>query len=242
MAALRTALALTLLLLVGLSPAAAAGELPRAATSAKRSVPDTGIEQHNAAPTLADFVAALQPHGAWSDHPKYGQVWRPTKPGPDWSPYLRGRWAHTPAGWYWVGDEPWAWATCHYGRWILDAAEGWTWVPGRRWAPAWVSWREGSGLVGWAPLQPDGAAHPLTYLFLEARRIEEPVEKAMLAPALGGEATRATRVIGAPRAPASRGRVSPHRRSGPRPRTRRGAAPPAPADVAPRTGTSGGSS
>ena len=209
MAARRPLLALALLLASVLPPPAGAagragptrgtarGPVPGARTL-EPSVPDTGSEPPNSAPTLADFVAALEPLGSWKEHSRHGQVWRPARPGPDWAPYLRGRWAHTPAGWYWVGDEPWAWATYHYGRWFLDAAEGWTWVPGRRWAPAWVAWREGKGLVGWAPLQPDGAAHPATYLFVEARRMGDPVEQAVLPPARGGEALRSTRAIGAP--------------------------------------------
>jgi len=31
---------------------------------------------------------------------------------------------------------------------------GWYWIPGRRWAPAWVSWRRSSDYVVWAPLPP----------------------------------------------------------------------------------------
>jgi hypothetical protein len=34
---------------------------------------------------------------------------------------------------------------------------GWVWIPGSRWAPAWVSWRESSDHVGWAPLPPEVA-------------------------------------------------------------------------------------
>src|SRR5262249_23599259 len=45
-------------------------------------------------------------------------------------------------------------AVFHYGRWIFDASHGWVWVPGKEWAPAWVSWRDGSGYIGWAPLPP----------------------------------------------------------------------------------------
>jgi hypothetical protein len=161
-------------------------------------VPDTAAERPNVSPTLADFLAALTPHGAWSDHAKYGPVWRPAVSDPDWAPYFRGHWTHTGAGWYWVSVEPWAWATYHYGRWFLDAAWGWTWVPGRRWAPAWVSWREGKGLAGWAPLQPDGAAHPLTYVFVESRRLTDPAETATLPATRGGAALRATRLIEAP--------------------------------------------
>jgi len=195
MAARRTALALALLLSLARPAPAEAQSRP---LPAGPLAGPADAAPSNEAPTLADFVAALEPHGTWSEHPRHGPVWRPTAPGADWSPYLRGRWTHTSAGWYWVGEEPWAWATSHFGRWYLHAAAGWTWVPGRRWAPAWVIWREGKGLVGWAPLQPDGAAHPLTYLFVEAARMREPAYEAVLPPARGGEAMRATRVLEAP--------------------------------------------
>src|SRR5690606_6781080 len=32
---------------------------------------------------------------------------------------------------------------------------GWGWVPGYEWGPAWVSWRQGGGQYGWAPLGPN---------------------------------------------------------------------------------------
>jgi hypothetical protein len=57
-------------------------------------------------------------------------------------------------GWTWLSDEPYGWATYHYGRWYQDSEIGWAWVPGNDWAPAWVSWQEGNDYVGWAPLPP----------------------------------------------------------------------------------------
>src|SRR5262249_25433752 len=34
-------------------------------------------------------------------------------------------------------------------------ARGWAWIPGRVYAPAWVSWRVGdAGYIGWAPMPP----------------------------------------------------------------------------------------
>ncbi len=57
-------------------------------------------------------------------------------------------------GWTWVSDEPWGWATYHYGRWVNIVGTGWVWIPGHTWAPAWVSWRYGGGYCGWAPLPP----------------------------------------------------------------------------------------
>src|SRR6266536_6366089 len=29
------------------------------------------------------------------------------------------------------------------------------WVPGNEWSPAWVSWRQGDEVIGWAPMPPD---------------------------------------------------------------------------------------
>ena len=49
-----------------------------------------------------------------------------------------------------------AWAVYHYGRWAFEPQMGWYWVPGRVWAPAWVSWRRSNDYVGWAPLPPEG--------------------------------------------------------------------------------------
>src|SRR6266850_8446896 len=74
--------------------------------------------------------------------------------------YCNGHWQRTDAGWYWVSDEPWAWATYHYGRWDLNPRLGWVWVPRTEWAPAWVSWHQGGGYTGWAPLHPSARFTP----------------------------------------------------------------------------------
>src|SRR4029453_3193212 len=54
----------------------------------------------------------------------------------------------------WVSDEPFGWAAYHYGRWGYAEDIGWYWVPGKRWAPAWVSWRRSANHFVWAPLPP----------------------------------------------------------------------------------------
>jgi uncharacterized protein DUF6600 len=104
---------------------------------------------------LARFRDALAPHGEWLDLEPYGTVWAPLGVRGDWRPYTHGRWTYTDLGWLWLGDEPWAWATYHYGRWKQDADHGWIWVPSSTWASAWVAWRRGKGWVGWAPLPPE---------------------------------------------------------------------------------------
>ncbi|GAC1541923.1 MAG: hypothetical protein NVS2B9_08920 [Myxococcales bacterium] len=106
------------------------------------------------APALEDFRASLEPYGTWIDTPEYGPVWRPAADDEGFRPYYAGRWAWTRAGWYWVSDEPYGWAVYHYGRWAHVASLGWAWLPGRVWAPAWVSWRWGAGYAGWSPLGP----------------------------------------------------------------------------------------
>jgi hypothetical protein len=93
--------------------------------------------------------------GNWIQSDQYGYVFQPNVTDPNWAPYTNGGWVYSDAGWTWVSDEPWGWATYHYGRWINLDGVGWVWVPGSRWAPAWVSWRYGGGYCGWAPLPPD---------------------------------------------------------------------------------------
>ena len=87
----------------------------------------------------------------------YGYVFQPRQAAQarDWRPYTNGHWVYTDAGWTWISDEKFGWATYHYGRWIRLRSVGWVWVPGEQWAPAWVSWRKGGDYVGWAPLPPE---------------------------------------------------------------------------------------
>ena len=87
----------------------------------------------------------------------YGYVFQPRQAAHsrDWRPYTNGHWVYTDAGWTWISDEQFGWATYHYGRWIRLRSVGWVWVPGEQWAPAWVSWRKGNDYVGWAPLPPE---------------------------------------------------------------------------------------
>ncbi len=100
------------------------------------------------------FYRNLAPHGYWAQRPNYGWVWMPRGVAAGWRPYSAGRWVYSDDGWTWASTESWGWATYHYGRWYDDPDYGWSWVPGTDWAPAWVSWQEGGGYVGWAPLPP----------------------------------------------------------------------------------------
>jgi hypothetical protein len=105
--------------------------------------------------TFQTFYDALSSQGTWIQSPDYGYVWQPNVTDPNWAPYTVGHWVYTADGWTWASDEPWGWATYHYGRWTNIDGTGWVWVPGYTWAPAWVSWRYGDGYAGWAPLPPD---------------------------------------------------------------------------------------
>lgn len=138
--------------------------------------------------TENDFDEPLRPYGQWVDVGPYGRCWVPRGVGADWRPYCNGHWERTDAGWYWSSDEPWGWATYHYGRWDWNAEFGWIWVPQTQWAPAWVSFHEGGGYVGWAPLHPsariegggfanvnDAAIAPREVVFVEERKFLEPV-------------------------------------------------------------------
>ncbi len=99
------------------------------------------------------FYDRLSPYGSWTW--MEGQyVWVPTGIDISWRPYTRGRWVYTDYGWTWWSNEPFGWATYHYGRWGFSYRIGWFWVPGNRWGPAWVSWRRSDHYLAWAPLPP----------------------------------------------------------------------------------------
>lgn len=135
-----------------------------------------------------DFYEPLRPYGRWEVVGSYGRCWVPERVDTEWRPYCNGNWERTDAGWYWESDEPWAWATYHYGRWDFSARIGWYWVPRTQWAPAWVSWHESGSYVGWAPLHPSARVSvsgsivfdialisPRAYVFVEPRRFLQPI-------------------------------------------------------------------
>ncbi|MCL4549045.1 MAG: hypothetical protein M1495_10780 [Bacteroidetes bacterium] len=109
--------------------------------------PDPGI-------SINFFYSALRPYGEWIQLDGDLVVWRPFRVAAQWRPYSVGRWAWTEDGWYWDSDEPFGWATYHYGRWYYDDYYGWIWVPDNQWGPAWVEWRYNDDYIGWAPLPP----------------------------------------------------------------------------------------
>lgn len=111
--------------------------------------------------TFQDFYDTLTPHGDWVELDDYGYCWRPFVDD-HWRPYTDGQWVYTDAGYTWFSNEPWGWATYHYGRWTKVQSWGWVWVPGYEWGPAWVSWRTNDDYIGWAALPPEAVWEPST--------------------------------------------------------------------------------
>jgi len=101
------------------------------------------------------FYDGLSQYGDWNYHPRWGDVWRPARVGADFRPYFRGYWVNTEYGMTFRSEEPWGDLTYHYGRWVFDPYDGWLWVPGYTWAPAWVVWRGDARNIGWFPMPPD---------------------------------------------------------------------------------------
>jgi hypothetical protein len=129
---------------------------------------EVSVDLNESTPGLTPEVyrETLRPHGDWQVSSRYGEVWRP-RVGIGWRPYYYGAWLWTDEGWYWDSEEPFAWAVYHYGRWVLDPAWGWVWIPGYQWAPAWVAWRFGAEVVGWAPLGPGVSVFVTSYPFID---------------------------------------------------------------------------
>ncbi len=126
---------------------------------------------------LTLFDAELAPYGAWTSDEVAGTVWipNPNEAGNNFVPYAsHGHFAYAgtqaaqgkAADWIWVSDVAWGWVTSHYGRWTYVAKRSsWAWVPGRRYAGAWVTFRVGTNcgqagtsteecIVGWGPKAP----------------------------------------------------------------------------------------
>ncbi|MDP9003325.1 MAG: hypothetical protein M3N12_00885 [Verrucomicrobiota bacterium] len=129
--------------------------IERETTTRRDRVTSETTERRSSA-SYGTFYRKLEPYGAWRDTSDYGYVWQPREAEDrNWRPYTEGHWVYTDAGWTWVSEEPFGWATYHYGRWVRLRRVGWVWVPGEEWAPAWVSWRTSKDYVGWAPLPPE---------------------------------------------------------------------------------------
>ena len=111
-----------------------------------------------------DYNDTLNQYGQWQNMPPFGQTWRPNNVGPDWRPFTNGHWVTTTNGPTWEGNEPWGWATYHYGNWIFTQQFGWVWVPGTQYSPGNVSWSYGPESIGWMPTPPPGYDYSRGYL------------------------------------------------------------------------------
>jgi hypothetical protein len=149
--------------------------------------------------TVEAFYEPLESYGDWIEVGDYGYCWQPRDIGSEWRPYTVGEWVYTDAGWTWDSDEPYGWATYHYGRWVRLSGRGWVWVPDTEWGPSWVSWRHSDRYTGWAPLPPESHVSvgvslggwvdayfdvgPTAYSFVETRYLGAPRLASVLVPA-----------------------------------------------------------
>ena len=124
-------------------------------TVERRNARTTGASAQYLPRDLQMYGGALDRSGSWQYAAPYGYVWHPSVAA-SWRPYYYGNWSPIRSyGWTWIGFDVWSWPTHHYGRWGY-ARGGWFWIPGRAWAPAWVSWAVAPGYVSWCPLGFDG--------------------------------------------------------------------------------------
>jgi hypothetical protein len=124
---------------------------------------------HYISPDVTGFTA-LDDSGTWESTSQYGIVWIPSGLPADWAPYRDGHWRWIPPwGWTWIDDQPWGFATAHYGRWTVVDGH-WGWVPGNLvehpvYVPAVVAFLGTAGVglsvadttgpaIGWFPLAP----------------------------------------------------------------------------------------
>ena len=150
------------------------------------------------------FHQRLAPYGRWVYAGDYGEVWVPNGVRPGWRPYWDGRWALTEYGWTFVSDDPWGWATWHYGNWTYVDGYGWAWAPGRTWAPAWVVWRSGGGYTAWAPAPAPGwrvsvwADNSPAWVCVDEHRFTQPIATVAIRPSYGSVYVARTSVIARP--------------------------------------------
>lgn len=127
-------------------------------------------------------VDELDTAGRWEVSADYGPLWTPVRVAVDWAPYRTGRWVWSRHwGWTWVDEQPWGYATSHYGRWVFWGGR-WAWAPGAVvvarpvFAPALVAWVGGGHVqvgvqigsryqppVAWVPLSPYERYRPWYY-------------------------------------------------------------------------------
>jgi len=103
-------------------------------------------------PQIRYYGDSLDRHGDWVQVAGVGWCWRPQTVSADWRPYWRGHWNAEKSGMTWVSYDPFGYVTHHYGRWGWDVVNGWYWIPGIYYSPAWVAWDISDTFFAWAPL------------------------------------------------------------------------------------------
>ena len=113
--------------------------------------------------SLSNLLGIKEANASTGVNVEMAFVWKPStdlavvSDGGDvavYEPYTNGQWVYTDAGWYFKAPTPEEEIVHHYGRWVNSVTDGWLWVPGRVWAPAWVDWRQNDGYVAWTPVPP----------------------------------------------------------------------------------------
>ncbi|MBF0552909.1 MAG: hypothetical protein HQK60_20535, partial [Deltaproteobacteria bacterium] len=111
---------------------------------------------------LQDDAYELEENGVWETVNYEGRdrhFWRPTRVGSGWAPFTAGRWTEYYGDSTWIPDEPFGYATHHYGNWVY-VNNAWYWGPPETvgvevgWYPGRVAWIGSGEDVGWVPLAP----------------------------------------------------------------------------------------
>ncbi len=111
---------------------------------------------------LHDEAYVMEENGRWemvSYEGKKRRLWRPTRVDSGWAPFTAGRWTEYYGDNTWIPDEPFGYATHHYGNWVY-VNNAWYWGPpqavgvGPGWYPGRVAWIGSGADVGWVPLAP----------------------------------------------------------------------------------------
>ncbi len=86
------------------TPAISGDRVARESTTSAKDDQSTG--------SYSLFYAKLEPYGDWIETGDYGYVYRPREAtNTRWRPYMNGHWVYTDAGWTWISEEPFGWAT-----------------------------------------------------------------------------------------------------------------------------------
>lgn len=125
-------------------------------TQAELAYNDSPVAQNSSMYGWSD----LDEYGEWGYFPGFGYGWSPYAAA-GWSPFSMGQWSYYPSfGYTWISSEPWGWLPFHYGYWNYSPMYGYMWSPGsmNEFYPGVVSWFQGPGYYGWAPMGANGAA------------------------------------------------------------------------------------